>query len=147
MEKEYRSLLEKHHYGTTVWSPLAQGFLSGKFNDGNIPEDSRAKKWDPFWGNWLVYNFFSGSKKEDLLRICKGIAELSKELGYTQAQLCIAWCLASRDVSTVLFGFSSFEQLDSNIKALELYNKWDKEIEAKVEAVLNNQPEPRVDFR
>ena len=67
MEKEYRSLFEKYRYGTTVWSPLAQGFLSGRYNDGNIPEDSRAKKWDPFWGNWLQHAYFSGEKKEKLL--------------------------------------------------------------------------------
>lgn len=53
MEKEYRSLFEKYKYGTTVWSPLAQGFLSGRYNDGNIPDDSRVKNWDPFWSQWL----------------------------------------------------------------------------------------------
>jgi aryl-alcohol dehydrogenase-like predicted oxidoreductase len=53
MEKEYRSLFEKYKYGTTVWSPLAQGFLSGKYNDGSIPDDSRVNKWDPVWSGWL----------------------------------------------------------------------------------------------
>jgi aryl-alcohol dehydrogenase-like predicted oxidoreductase len=52
-ERDYRTLFEKYGYGTTTWSPLAQGFLSGKYNDGNVPEDCRVKKWDPFWGNWL----------------------------------------------------------------------------------------------
>ena len=85
MEKEYRSIFEKFSYGTTVWSPLAQGFLSGKYNDGVIPEDSRVKKWDPFWGNWLQYEYFSGEKKEKLIKVCKGLAEISKEEGYTQA--------------------------------------------------------------
>jgi aryl-alcohol dehydrogenase-like predicted oxidoreductase len=53
MEKDYRALFEKYGYGTTVWSPLAQGFLSGRYNDGNIPDDSRLKKWDPFWSTWV----------------------------------------------------------------------------------------------
>jgi aryl-alcohol dehydrogenase-like predicted oxidoreductase len=85
MEKDYRSLFEKYGYGTTVWSPLAQGFLSGKYNDGSIPEDSRVNKWDPFWGNWLQYAYFSGEKKEKLLKICRGLAEIAKEEGYSQA--------------------------------------------------------------
>jgi aryl-alcohol dehydrogenase-like predicted oxidoreductase len=83
MEKDYRSLFEKHGYGTTVWSPLAQGFLSGRYNDGNVPEDSRANALDPFWGGWLLHTYFSGEKKEKLLTVCRGLAELSKELGYT----------------------------------------------------------------
>lgn len=146
MEKDFRSLFEKHGYGTTVWSPLAQGFLSGRYNDGNIPEDSRANTWD-FWGSWLKNTYFTGEKKEKLLMICRGLAEIAKELGYTQAQLALAWVLASTDVSTLIIGFSKISQLDDNIKALELYAKWDKDLESRIEALLANGPDPRVDFR
>ena len=85
MEKDYRLLFEKYHYGTTVWSPLAQGFLSGKYNDGNIPEDSRINKWDPFWSNHILHWYFTDEKKEKLLKVCRGLAEIAKEIGYTQA--------------------------------------------------------------
>jgi len=82
-EKEYRSLFEKYHYGTTTWSPLAQGFLSGKYNDGNIPEDGRLSYSDPFIKSFLEYEFFSGDKKSEIIRIGTGLAEIAKELGYT----------------------------------------------------------------
>lgn len=147
MEKDYRSIFEKYHYGTTVWSPLAQGFLSGRYNDGNIPEDSRINKWDPFWGNLISYQYFSGEKKEKLLKVCRGLAEIAKELGYTQAQLALAWVIASKDVSTLILGFSKLEQLDENVKALELYAKWDQVLESRIEALLANAPEFALDFR
>ena len=85
IEKDYRALFEKYGYGTTVWSPLAQGFLTGKYNEGVIPEDSRLKKWDPFWSAYIEYAYFSGQKKEKLIKICRGLAEIAKEEGYTQA--------------------------------------------------------------
>ena len=83
MESDYRSLFEKHGYGTTVWSPLAQGFLSGRYNDGNIPEDSRFNKWDPFWGKNIIARYFSADKKDYVVRVGKGLTEIAAELGYT----------------------------------------------------------------
>ncbi len=146
-EKEYRSLYEKYGYGTTVWSPLAQGFLSGRYNDGNIPEDSRMNKWDPFMAASIHQMYLAGGKKEKLIKICQATAEVAKELGYSQAQLALAWALVSKDVSTILIGFSRLEQLDENIKALELAKKWNKEIEEKAEAALGNQPELKINFK
>ncbi|TNV78237.1 hypothetical protein FGO68_gene426 [Halteria grandinella] len=146
-EKEYRSLFEKYRYGTTVWSPLAQGFLSGRYNDGIIPDDSRFNKWDPFWGKSVADQYLAGDKKNQLIRICKGLQMIAAEIGYTQAQLALAWALASKDVSTLIIGFSKIEQLEENMKALELYAKWDKTLEDRLEALLQNGPEPRVDFR
>jgi len=83
MEKNYRSLFEKYGYGTTVWSPLAQGFLSGKYNDGNVPEDSRIKKWDPFQSYVILNRYFTGKTKEQVIKVGQGLAEIAKELGYT----------------------------------------------------------------
>jgi voltage-dependent potassium channel beta subunit len=147
VEKEYRSLFEKYSFGTTVWSPLAQGFLSGKYNDGKIPEDSRVTKWDPFWSNWLQYEYFSGEKKEKLIKVCLGLAEIAKAEGYSQAQLALAWCLASRDVSTVILGISKLDQLDENVKAVELYQKWNKTLEGKIEGLIQNPVDPTMEFR
>lgn len=146
-EKEYRSLFEKYKYGTTTWSPLAAGFLSGKYNDGNVPEESRMNYWEPFFKGWMTHTFFSGSKKDEVIRICAVLAEIAKELGCTQVQLALAWILASSDVSTVLLGISKLEQLDENVKALEIYAKWDKDLEFKIETMLKNGPDPRVDYR
>lgn len=83
MERNYRSLFEKYGYGTTVWSPLAQGFLSGKYNDGNVPEDSRIKKWDPFQSYVILNRYFTGKTKEQVMKVGQGLAEIAKELGYT----------------------------------------------------------------
>jgi len=147
MEKDYRSIFEKFGYGTTVWSPLAQGFLSGRYNDGNIPDDSRVAKWDPFWSGWLQQRYFSGEAKVKLLNICKSLAEIAKNEGYTQAELALAWVIASKDVSTLILGFSKISQLDENVKALELYQKWNKTLESKIESSLENSVEPTINFR
>ena len=106
-EKEYRTLFEKYGYGSTTWSPLAMGFLSGRYNDGKIPEDSRLNKWDDFWSTRLTY--MHGTMKDNIVKIGNGLAEISKELGCTQAQLALAWVIASKDVSTLLLGFSKLE--------------------------------------
>ena len=63
---------------------MASGFLSGKYNEGVIPDYSRVKKTDPFWGHWIEITFFTREKKEKVLKICRGIAEIAKEEGYTQ---------------------------------------------------------------
>ena len=107
-EQEYRVLFEKYGYGTTTWSPLAQGVLTGKFNDGKIAEGSRFDKnqssKDFVW-QW----YFSDDKKENTLRMINKLAEAAQELGYTQAQVALAWGIASGDVSSQLLGFSRLE--------------------------------------
>jgi len=75
------------------------------------------------------------------------LGEYAKELGYTQAQLAIAWVIANKDVSTCIMGFSRPEQFDDNIRALELYYKWNDEIENKCKEILHNEPEPDFDWR
>jgi len=72
---------------------------------------------------------------------------LATELGFTQAQLALAWCLANHDVSTVILGFTRLEQVDENMKALELYQKWNTDIEKKVREIFSNDPESDMDWR
>ena len=91
-------------------------------------------KWDPFWNGWLKHKYFSGDAKVNLLSICKNLAEIAKEEGYTQAQLVLARVIASKDVSTMILGFSKILQLDENVKALELYQRWNRSLETKIEA-------------
>lgn len=75
------------------------------------------------------------------------LGALATELGYTQPQLSLAWAIANRDVSTCLLGFSRLSQVDENMKALELYKKWDAELEKKVRDILGNDPENDMDWR
>jgi len=88
-----------------------------------------------------------GPNKEKNTKILNWLASLSKELGYTQTQLALAWALANKDVSTLILGFSKVKYVDENLKALELYKKWDKTIEDKVEAILGGGPTPSMNAR
>lgn len=144
-EKEYKHVFEQHKTATTIWSPLCSGLLSGKYNDGNIPGDSRFK--NDMLVNFIFMRYFSEEKKESTKKLLHGIADVAKDLGYTQAQLCLAWTLANNDVSTALLGFSRIEQVHENMKALELYHKWTPEIEEKIEKVLNNTPVPETNWK
>lgn len=143
-EKEYRRLFSEYRYGTTIWSPLAGGILTGKYNDGNIPEGTRyaTQQLDRIW-----QQYFGEGKKEGTLVKLNALAAYAKELGYTQAQLALAWAISNRDVSTCILGFTKISQVEENLKALELYKKWSEEIEKKVREILANEPEPDIDFR
>jgi len=80
-EKEYRFLFAEYKYGTTIWSPLAGGLLSGKYNDGNIPEDSRYAKQQFLSSKFDKY--FGAGKKEDTVAKFGKLADLAKSLGFS----------------------------------------------------------------
>ena len=144
-EKEYRRLFSEYKYGTTIWSPLAGGILAGKYNDGKIPEGSRYDNHKILDATWEKY---MGPKAKELtLSKLNKLAALAKELGYTQAQLGLAWAIASKDVSTCILGFTRLEQVDENLRAIELYNKWNADIEKQVNDILDNAPEADMDWR
>jgi aryl-alcohol dehydrogenase-like predicted oxidoreductase len=103
-EHEYRRLFSENGYGSTVWSPLAGGILSGKYNDGVIPEGSRYDNFKFLDGNWQKY--MGADAKEKTVKMLNELGAFAKELGYTQAQLALAWLIANRDVSTCLLGFT-----------------------------------------
>lgn len=106
-EKEYKHLFESTGYGTTIWSPMAMGLLSGKYNDGSIPDGSR---FDENKGLKSFYNrFFAEDKRAGTVKMLQGLEAIAKDLGYTQAQLVLAWTLANKDTSTALLGFSRVE--------------------------------------
>jgi voltage-dependent potassium channel beta subunit len=131
-EKEYAPLYHDLGYGTTIWSPLASGLLSGKYNDG-IPADSRAalKGYE-----WLQRGITP--ERIEKVRALKPIAE---ELGATMSQLALAWCLANPNVSTVITGASRPQQVTENMKALEIVPKLTEDVLERIEAVLENRPE------
>ena len=112
VEDEYGPLYEKYGMGTTVWSPLASGALTGKYLD-QVPDDSRASL--PGY-EWLREMIVSEEHAETVRRV----VALAKELGCTPAQLAIAWCASHPHVSTVITGASRVEQVRENMGALEV---------------------------
>jgi aryl-alcohol dehydrogenase-like predicted oxidoreductase len=133
VEKEYLPLYREIGLGTTIWSPLASGLLSGKYNDG-IPKDTRAtlKGYE-----WLREYVITPQNIEKV----KKLHSIAKELGCTSAQLALAWCLKNPNVSTVITGASRQEQVMENMKAAEVAQKLTSDIMEKIEAVLGNKPQ------
>lgn len=133
VERELVPVYRDLGYGTTIWSPLASGILTGKYNDG-IPQDSRMAL-EGF--DWLRRELTP--EKIEKVRALKPIAD---DLGCTLAQLAIAWCLKNPNVSTVITGASRAQQVHENMKALDVLPKMDAGVMECIEAALANRPEP-----
>jgi voltage-dependent potassium channel beta subunit len=112
VEKEYARLFDDYGYGTTIWSPLASGLLTGKYKDG-IPDDSRAAL-DGY--EWLAEQLTS---KEAVAKVEK-LRPIADELGCTMAQLALAWCTKNPNVSTVITGASRASQVVENFETLDV---------------------------
>lgn len=132
-EKEYAPVFAQTGYGTTIWSPLASGVLSGKYNDGGVPKDSRfaLQSYD-----WLKEKLLEPAN----LAKARALAPIAKELSCSQAQLAIAWCLKNPNVSTVITGATRAEQVVENMKALDVVAKLTPEVMNRIEGVLGNRP-------
>lgn len=144
-EGEYAWLFQQFGYGTTIWSPLYSGLLSGKYNSGEIPEGSRFAVEQ--WLGENYHKYFGEGKKEKTVAMFSAIKAIADELGCTQAQLALAWCIANKDVSVTLCGFTKIEQFHENIGALNAFAKWNPDVEKRLEAALGNMPEAEMNFR
>jgi voltage-dependent potassium channel beta subunit len=119
VEKEYAPLYRDHGLGTTIWSPLASGLLTGKYNTG-IPKDSRLSASGMEWLRDMVLN---DPKTPAKLAVVPKLAALAAELGTTLPRLGVAWCLKNPHVSSVILGASRPEQLTENLGALDVVEK------------------------
>lgn len=135
-EKEYARLYSEIGLGTTIWSPLASGFLTGKYNDG-IPAGSRATLAGYEWLKEMMEKRLTPETKEKLTKL----GELAGELGMTQATLALAWCLKNPNVSTVITGASRDEQVHENMKAAEAKAKLSDDVMERIEQIVDNKPE------
>jgi voltage-dependent potassium channel beta subunit len=142
VEKEYRRLYEDIGLGATTWSPLASGFLSGKYLRG-FPEGSRLSLRGYAW----LRKRFEGSEGAEKLAKVKKLVKVAAGLGVTLPQLAIAWCLRTPGVSTVITGASRPEQVKENMKALDAVRLLTGDVLARIEKILGNAPEPEPDFR
>jgi aryl-alcohol dehydrogenase-like predicted oxidoreductase len=121
--------------GTTIWSPLASGLLTGKYNDG-IPDDSRLALPGYEW----LRDLWTGEDGKKKLEKIRQLSILSKELDISMAHLSIAWCLKNPNVSTVILGASRLSQLTDNLGAMNAVAKLTPEVIARIEAIVANKP-------
>ncbi|HET7923032.1 MAG TPA: aldo/keto reductase [Gammaproteobacteria bacterium] len=128
VEKEYAPLYRDYGMGTTIWSPLASGLLTGKYNDG-IPADSRLNL--PGY-EWLREKLDSEEGRKRI-GIVTRLAPLAQELGMSLAQLAIAWCLRNPHVSSVILGASRPEQLKETLAAGEQTGKLTPDVMRKID--------------
>ena len=132
-EIEYDPIFKQLGYGTTIWSPLASGVLSGKYANG-IPAGSRAAL--PGF-DWLQEHQITAERIEKV----KHLSVIAADLGCTMSQFALAWCLKNPNVSTVITGASRPEQVEENMKAIDFEDKLTPEVMEKIELVLDNKPE------
>jgi voltage-dependent potassium channel beta subunit len=141
VESDYRRLYGEIGLGTTIWSPLASGILTGKYNKG-IPEDSRVNL--PGYG-WLKRNFESEAGQAKIKKT-QELQVVANELGVSLTNLSIAWCAKNENVSTVILGASKLNQLEENLKALEVLPLLSNEVMEKIDGILGNKPAPPPQF-
>ncbi len=132
MEVDYYTIFKNVGMGTTIWSPLASGLLTGKYNNG-IPADSRLGMED---FAWLKDKTLSDEKIEQV----KKLGSLAKELGTSTATLSLAWCIYNKNVTTAILGATKEEQLLENLKALEVLPMLTEEVIQKVEDIMGTKP-------
>ena len=129
VEREYASLYRQYGMGTTTWSPLASGLLTGKYSAG-VPADSRMAREGY---TWLQRNL-QGEEGARRLERARRFVAIARELGVDPAPLAIAWCLRNREVSTVILGASRVGQLHQNLVAPQLVSRFDADIWRQIEA-------------
>lgn len=132
MEQDYLPVFKNAGLGTTIWSPLAAGFLTGKYNEG-IPEDSRLAI-EGF--DWLKERWIQNEKLEKV----KKLAVLARELHVSLASLAIAWTIKNPHVTTAILGATKKQQLEENLKALDVLPVLTAPVIERIEEILQNKP-------
>ena len=132
IENEFSMIYKTVGLGTTIWSPLASGLLTGKYNNG-IPEGSRLglEGFDWLKDRWMM---------EEKINKVKALASIAGELGVSLPSLSIAWCIRNPNVTTAILGATKKEQLLDNLTAMDTLPKLTDEVVAKIESVMGTKP-------
>ncbi|HRQ18562.1 MAG TPA: aldo/keto reductase, partial [Agriterribacter sp.] len=132
MEQDYLPVFQNAGMGTTIWSPLAAGFLTGKYNDG-IPAGSRLaiEGFDWLKERWV---------QDDKIQKVRKLGDLAKKMNIPLASLAIAWTIHNPNVTTTILGATKKQQLEENLKALDVVALLTPEIIEKIEKILQNKP-------
>lgn len=142
VEKEYAPLYDEIGLGTTIFSPLASGLLTGKYNQG-LPPGTRANLKGYEW----LKEWIESEESQKNIAKARQLTPLADELGCSMAQLALAWCLKNQHVSTVITGASRPDQVSENLGSLEVVGKLTPDIMERIEEILDNKPEPIEDER
>lgn len=132
MEVDYEPIFRNVGMGTTIWSPLASGILTGKYNDG-IPEGSRMSLEGYEW-------LKERAVVEDKLSRVKALGDFANELGVSLPTLSIAWCLSNPNVTTAILGATRESQLTENLKALEVLPLITPEVKERIDVIMGTKP-------
>ena len=132
VEREFAPLYQKIGLGTTIWSPLASGLLTGKYNEGD-PGDTRISL--PNY-DWLREQFETAEARKHLAKV-KRLAAVADDLGTTLPRLALAWCLKNANVSTVITGASKPAQVRENMQAGELVDQLTDEVVQRISGILD----------
>ena len=132
IENDYLEVYKNVGLGTTIWSPLAAGLLTGKYNNG-IPEGSRLaiEGFDWLKERWIM---------QDKIEKVQQLQSLANELGCSLPALSIAWCIKNPNVTTAILGATKKEQLIDNLTALKVVELLTTEVISKIEAIMQNKP-------
>jgi len=133
LEKDYLLLFRDYDLGTTIWSPLANGLLTGKYNNAD-PKDTRLNIEGM---DWLKEKTLGDQSR---IEKTKKLGELAKELGTTLPKMAIAWTVKNPNVSTTILGASKVEQLKETLTSLEVLPLLTDDVIIKIETILNNKP-------
>lgn len=133
MEADYLPIFRNIGMGTTIWSPLASGLLTGKYNNG-IPEGSRLSLEGYEWLKEKVL------MEEKIAKVIK-LADLAQELGVSLPSLAIAWCISNPNVTTAILGATKESQLTENLKALDVLPLLTTEVLAKIDEIMGTKPQ------
>ena len=130
-EVEYDPIFRRYQMGTTIWSPLASGALTGKYLDG-IPEGSRAtlKGYE-----WLKKHMIDSERGQARMEKVRNLKPIADELGVSLSKMSIAWCLLNPNVSTVILGASKVDQLKENLEALEVVPLLTEDVQRKLAGI------------
>jgi voltage-dependent potassium channel beta subunit len=131
VEVEYAPLYEAYGMGTTIWSPLASGLLSGKYNNG-VPPDSRLAQEGYEW----LRDSLLGDGLDKRIGKVRALKTIADDLGVSQVQLALAWCLLNPHVSTVMLGASRLEQLEHNLGAMDVLPRLDAAVAQRIEQAM-----------
>ena len=134
VENDLRPLYDEIGLGTTIWSPLASGILTGKYSGGKIPEGSRFAV-EAY--SWLKEQHFDTETGQEKIRRADNLGQVAKDLGCSLAQLAVAWTIREPWISTAITGASRPEQIVENMKAVEIAKQLDDNVCARIDEILS----------